>query len=266
MNVTDIGILGIGRLGEALARAALTLPDLRALHVTRRSAGRVAALQAADGRVRPAEPGQILRDCDIIVVTLRPDDARRVLGGLTFGPRHHVVSAMAEIGLDELQALTRGAGSAARVLAMPSVAQGGQLLPLFPRTAAAEHLFGRRNQFLTVGSEAELMTFWAITGLLSAVMMTGHVAEGWLVRAGAAPQDATAYARAIYSDVLTATAPGFAAGMDHVSTPGGLNVMMRDRLLAAGFEQEIEAGLEAIHRRLTARLGGPQPATPRNAD
>lgn len=257
MNVTDIGIFGIGRLGEALARAALDLPGLRAVHVTHRSADRVARLQAADGRVMPGDPAAILLACDIILVALRPDDARRLLGALQFEGRHHIISAMAEIGLDELRDLTRGAGSAARVLAMPSVADGGQLLPLFPHTAAAEHLFGARNQFLPVGSEAELMTFWAITGLLSAAMMTGQVAEGWLVRAGANPCDATAYARAIYSDVLAATAPGFAAGMDHVSTPGGLNEMMRGRLLAAGFDHEIEAGLQAIHDRLMARLVRP---------
>lgn len=258
MNLTDIGILGIGRLGEALAGAMLALPGLRALHVTRRSADRVARLQVADGRVRPGAPAQIVQACDIILVSLRPDEARRVLGAVPFQPRHHIVSAMAEVGLEELRALTRGAGSAARVLAMPSVATGGQLLPLFPRTAAAEHLFGGRNRLLPVGSEPELMTFWAITGLLSAVMMTGHIAEGWLVRAGASPEDATAYARSVYSDVLAATAPGFAAGMDHVSTPGGLNEMMRGRLLAAGFDHEIEAGLQAIHHRLMARLGHPQ--------
>jgi pyrroline-5-carboxylate reductase len=254
MNVTDIGLLGIGRLGEALACSALALPDLRRLHVTQRGAERVARLQTSDGRVQAVDPTSMLQTCDILLVALRPDAARSVLGALHFETRHHIVSAMAEIGLGELRALTHGAGSASRVLAMPSVALGGQLLPLFPRTAAAEHLFGERNRFLDVASEAELMTYWAITGLLSAVMVTGQVAEGWLMRAGASPEDATAYARTVYSDVLTATAQGFTVGMNHVSTPGGLNEMMLDRLLAVGFGQEIEAGLQAIHDRLMARL------------
>lgn len=262
MDTTSIGIIGIGRLGEALGRAALALPGTGALHVSRRSAPRVARLQAADPRVLPSDPEVILQACEIVVLALRPDDARAALARLRFEPRHHVISAMAEIGLEELRDLTRGAASTCRILAMPSVADGGQLLPRYPRTDAADHLFGNRNRFLEVGSETELMTYWAITGLLSSAMMVGHVAEAWLVRAGIDRNGATAYTRAIYSDVHAAAADGFASGMDHVSTPGGLNVMMRERLQAAGFDTTLEDGLEAIHRRLLDRMARPAPQAP----
>ncbi|WP_209424709.1 NAD(P)-binding domain-containing protein [Pararhodobacter sp. SW119] len=260
MNTTTIGILGIGRLGEAVATAALALPDLRALHVTRRSADRVARLQSADTRVHPADPADIARDCDILIVALRPIDARAVLSALRLEPRHHVISLMAEIGLDELRALTAGAASACRLLAMPSVAAGGQILPLYPQTEAADHVFGARNDLLALESEAELMTLWSITGLLSAVLTVGHVAEGWLRDHGVAPDRATAYTRTLYTDIHAATAPGFDAGLDHVSTPGGLNLMVRERLLQTGIEPALEAGLDDVHRRLLAGMA--RPGTP----
>lgn len=247
-----VGILGIGRLGEAIAQAALALPDQGDVLVTERGAVRVARLRAQDGRVKPCAPQQILDGSDIVVIALRPDAARTLLPTLRFDRRHRVISLMAEIDTETLHGLTAGAGSVSRLLAMPSVAEHGQLLPVFPLDEANRYLFGERNRLLPVENEAQLMTYWAITGLLSSVMTIGHVAESWLVEAGIERAAATAYTRTLFTDVHAASAEGLEAGLDHVSTPGGLNVMMRDRLLQAGIETELRQGLDSIRDRLIA--------------
>jgi pyrroline-5-carboxylate reductase len=259
MSGPRIGIIGIGRLGEAIASAVLALPGPGAVPVSRRNAGRVEALCRQDPRVRADEPAAIVASCDVVIVALRPDAARQLLPSLAFEPRHTVISTMAEIGLDALRGLAPGAGGHSRLLAMPSVAQGGQLLPVYPASAAVEELFGGRNTLLPVETEAQLMTLWAITGLLSTVMTVGDVAARWLEEAGIARAQATAYTRTLFSDVHAATEPGFTAGLDHVSTPGGLNVMMRQRLLEAGIDTEIRGGLDAIRDRLEAALRSRDP-------
>lgn len=250
MTTSAVGILGLGRLGEALAHAILSLPGQETLRVTTRSAQRVARLCDSDARVRPCEPEEILDSCDYVVIALGPDSAREVLGALSFHPRHHVISVMAEISLAELRHLTDGAGSASRVLALPAVAHGGQPLPVYPATPAVEHLFGRQNRLIAAGSEHELLTFWSITGLLSSVLTIGEVAARWLEHAGIATQQAEAYARTLFSEVHGLTEGGFEQGLEHVSTPGGLNVMMRERLQRAGLEQQLSDGLDHINRRL----------------
>ena len=257
MSGPRIGIIGIGRLGEAIASAVLALPGQRRLPVSPRNAARVAALCRKDARVVPIEPPAIVGDADIVVVALRPDAARTLLPSLAFRPDQTVISTMAEIGLDALRKLAPGAGDYARLLAMPSVAAGGQILPVYPASVAVEHLFGGRNTLLPVDTEDQLMTLWAITGLLSTVMTVGDVAARWLEEAGVAPERAMAYTRTLFSDVHAATAHGFAAGLDHVSTPGGLNVMMRQRLLDAGLESELREGLDALRTRLNAALRVP---------
>ena len=259
MKTGAVGILGVGRLGEAIAKAVLSQTEVRALHVTRRSAGRVARLSEADQRVRPGDAAAIARDCDILIVALRPDDARSLLPGIAFEVRHQIISAMAEIGLDELSELTRGAGGICRLLVLPSVTEGRQLLPVFPASHAAEHVFGRQNSLLVVESEEQLMTYWSITSLLSSIMMIGDVAERWLVSSGIERERATAYARTLYSDVHAASASGFAEGLDHASTPGGLNVAMYERMRQAGVEEQVATGLDQIRRRLLAGMA-------RNAD
>lgn len=259
------GILGIGRLGEALAAAVLALPDTPTLHVGRRSAARVARLAAADARVIPADPDEILRRCDHLILALRPADARSLLAGLDFAPRHQIVSLMAEIGLDELRSLTPGAGAVCKLLALPSAAAGGQVLPVHPVIPAVEHLFGRTNRLLPTTSEEELMVYWAITGLLSSVMTLGDAAARWLVAGGIDRGPAEAYARTLFSEVHGLARHGFAEGLDEVSTPGGLNMMMREQLLAAGIETQIADGLDRIHQRLLAgmaRTAGSDSAAP----
>lgn len=263
MNKPAIGVVGVGRLGEALARAMLALPDQETLFVTRRSAERVTRLCDSDARVRPCEPEALLQACDYVVVALGPDSARELLVTLTFESRHHVISVMAEIPLAELTQLTEGAGSACRALALPSVVHGGQPLPVYPVTPAVEYLFGRTNDLIATGSEQELLTFWSITGLLSSVLTIGEVAAKWLENAGIDKQRAEAYARVLFSEVHGLTADGFAEGLQHVSTPGGLNVMMLERLQQTGLEQQLSDGLDRISQRLLKRAEGlPGPGGP----
>ncbi len=252
MTEITVGILGIGRLGEALAKAVLRHPAMSSLRVSRRNAARVEDLVKHDPRVMPTDPEQMVDECDYLIVALLPDVARSVLPALKFEARHHVISAVAEISHAELQALTRGAGSACRLLALPAIAGGRQTLPMYPSSASAELLFGRDHDLFATSSEKEFLSLWSVTGLLSAVMMVGEVAASWLVSAGIDPKQANSYARVLFSEVHAATADGIAHGIEHVSTPGGLNAMAYQHLKAAGCPGHVRDSLQNISSRLLA--------------
>ena len=256
MTEATTGILGIGRLGEAVARAILSRPGQGKLYVTRRGAERVERLRNADSRITPREPEEILRECDVLVLALGPGAARSLLGSLSFQPRHHVISVMAEIGLEELRRLTAGAGSASRLLVLPSVAKGGQLLPVHPVSDAVVRLFGETNDLMPARSERELLALWSITGLLSSVLKIGDITARWLENAGIETRQAEAYARTMFSEVLDLTEAGFEQGLHEVSTPGGLNMMTSEYLLRAGLEQHINGGLDLIRQRLMKTIDG----------
>jgi len=252
MTEITVGILGIGRLGEALAKAVLLHPGISSLRVSRRNAGRVENLVKQDSRVQPTDPEQMIDECDYVILALLPDVARQLLPTLKFEARHHIISAIAEISHTELQALTQGAGSVCRLLALPAIAGGQQTLPMYPQSASAELLFGQHNHLFPTSSEKEFLTLWSTTGILSAVMMVGKVAADWMAAAGIDPKRADSYARILFSEVYGATADGIDHGIEHVSTPGGLNAMTYQYLKDTGCEGHVRDNLQNIFNRLLA--------------
>jgi pyrroline-5-carboxylate reductase len=250
MTCTAVGILGLGRMGEAIAQAALSIKNQTTVYVTSRNAERAARLAKGDTRIVVAEPEDIVQSCDYVVISLGPTVARDLLPTLAFTQKHQIVSVMAEIGQTELQGLTKGADSACRVLTLPSVTSGGQLLPCFRLNDAGRHLFAENNQIYPVESEQDLMTIWSITGMISATMIVGEVTARWLENAGIDPQFAETYSRTLFSEAHGVTKLGFEQGMAHVSTPNGLNTMVRERLQRAGVETQFHDSLDQIHQRL----------------
>ena len=249
------GIVGVGRMGEAVALALLSDAALETLYLTPRNSGRVARLAARDPRIRVAEPQAILRHCDVAVITLGAADARRALPGLEFESRHQIVSLIAETGLSELATLTPAAGQRCRLLALPSVAVGGQTLPVYPRLPAVESLFGKMNRLLVAETEEQLIAYWSVTALLSSIIMVGEVAAEWLENAGIDAALAASYSRALFEDVDRAVGDGFKSAVRNVSTPGGLNVMLRRQLEDADVAAEIGRGLDQVYRRLKEGTG-----------
>lgn len=257
MTEHAVGIVGVGRMGAAIASALLRDAELPALYVTSRSSTRVAQLVAQDARVRIAEPDAILRHCDVVMLALGAGDARKLLGELRFERRHQVISLMAEIDWSELQSLVPSAGHRCRLLALPSVAVAGQMLPVYPKIPAVEALFGGMNTLLEAETEEQLAAFWSVTALLSSIIMVGETAARWMEDAGVEATSAELYARTLFADVERTLHGGFAAGAQNVSTPGGLNVMMRQRLEQAGIPDEIGRGLDQVYRRLMEGAGAP---------
>ena len=255
MTRHTVGILGVGRMGEAIALALLSDAALTALYLTPRSSGRVARLVARDTRVKVAEPQAVLRHCDVVVLALGAAVARQILCGLEFESRHRIISLIAETRLAELETLTPAAGQRCRLLALPSVVAGGRTLPVYPRIPAVESLFGGTNRLLAVETEQQLIAYWSITALLSSIIMIGEEAAEWLENAAIEAPAAEIYARALFEDVEYALRAGLGPAARNVSTPGGLNVMMRQRLKDADIAAEIRRGLDQVYRRLREGTG-----------
>ena len=85
--------------------------------------------------------------------------------------------------------------------------------------------------------------------------MIGEAAAEWLEKADIEAPAAEIYARALFEDVEHALRAGLGPAARNVSTPGGLNVMMRQRLKDADIAAEIGRGLDQVYRRLREGTG-----------
>lgn len=113
----DIGIIGLGTLGTALARGLHRAhPDLQLLATTRGSS-------ALPGFVTPCRTnGELAARTKTIVLCVKPQQARAVLEEIAadLGPEHRVISTCASVSLEELRAVIPVTEHVAR--AMPNIA------------------------------------------------------------------------------------------------------------------------------------------------
>lgn len=94
MTASRIAILGGGNLGAAIAEGLIKSKFVSPaqLVVTRRNIGALSALQAQGVQVT-SDNQQAVRECNVIIVALKPYNVREVLEGLAtlFDPKRHVV-------------------------------------------------------------------------------------------------------------------------------------------------------------------------------
>lgn len=255
MEIKNIGIIGVGSLGESLALAVLRQSEFSRLFITNRNRQRAERLQKSDTRVCIEELASILSACDIIIVALGTDVAKRLLPTLRFEKRHHVINVMAEISQHEMGQLTGNhCGVLCRLLVLPSVSARSQTLPVFPDCSTVESLFGSKNVVQAIKSEEEFLSILAATGAISSIMLLGKVTAEWLHDQGLEKTTTDAYVRDLYAEVHHVLENGFDGGVAHVATPGGLNQQFLTKLKNEGVDHVYKESLNDISARLKQQL------------
>ena len=137
------GIVGVGAIATAIVSGLCeSAQDAPRIVLSPRNAARVADLASRFPTVRAARSNQeVLDESSVVLLCIRPQDARSVLPGLKFSAHHAIVSAMAGIQIAALRELVAPAQDIARVIPLPCVATREGATPVFPPTDAAKELF-----------------------------------------------------------------------------------------------------------------------------
>jgi pyrroline-5-carboxylate reductase len=116
------GIVGVGAIAAAIVTGLCEhVPDAPRIVLSPRNAGRVADLAARFPTVRVAGSNQeVLDESSVVLLCIRPQDARSVLPGLKFSAHHAIVSAMAGIQIAALRELVTPAQNIASFHCLPS--------------------------------------------------------------------------------------------------------------------------------------------------
>ena len=262
MATTVYGVLGVGAIGAAIVTGLCDGVDRPpGVLLSPRSAGVAAALAARFPGVRVAHDNQAVVDgADVVVLCLRPHDAREALGLLRFRAEQPVVSAMAGVSIEALASLVAPAHDVSRVIPLPSVARRSGMTPVHPPNAAAHALFAALGGAFDVPDVDVFDALSASTSTLSTYFAYLDVIARWLAERGVAEPHATRYVASVFTGLAAELddARDFAQLAREHTTPGGINAQLHDFLREAGMFDRVGLGLDRVYDRLRAarRPGG----------
>jgi pyrroline-5-carboxylate reductase len=251
----DYGIVGVGEIGAAIVTGLCEdVDDAPLILLSPRNAGKAAALAARFPSVAVAPDNQsVVSRCAVVVLSVRPQDRRAILGELAFRPEQAIVSVMAGVPGDELASLVAPARDIARAVPLPPVGRRAGITPVYPGTAAARALFGRLGGASEVADARAFAAMSVATGTIAAHLRYVAAISGWLSGQGVAPEAATRYVRSVFADVaqdLGGSHEDLAELARAHATPGGINERFSAMLDEAGVFAAVSRSLQVIYDQL----------------
>jgi pyrroline-5-carboxylate reductase len=254
-----LGILGTGHIASALVAGLCTAdaPPPRVL-VSPRNAETAARLAARFPAVAVAPDNQAVIDAsDWVVLSVRPQVAREVLGALRFRTGQTVLSLIAPIADEWIEDAVKPARLAARFLVMPPVERRLGPVAFCPPDPTVGALLARVGTTVPVAAKRDLLTIWSLTALIAPFFNFLATQADWAARNGVAPDTARAYAVAMAEALaIVAASPGAPPPTElaiHAQTKGGLNEQVMRELAAKGWFDHVASALDGILRRLQGR-------------
>ncbi|WP_109477010.1 pyrroline-5-carboxylate reductase [Paraburkholderia sp. C35] len=250
------GFIGTGTITQAVVSGMLRFGvPFERIALSPRNAQTAAELAARDGRISVCASNQaVLDSSDVVCLAVVPQIAADVLGDLTFDTRHHVISFMAGISLEQLRGLIRTDGAIARAVPLPAVAEGKGSTAICPADPIAKALFAPLGEAVEVDSEDKFDALSAVTATMASFYAVLEEQASWLVRQGLDYEDARAflsgYCVGLAHDT-TRTAQPFSAMVKHSMTPGGINEQVHNELSRRRAYALYGDALDGVLRRIS---------------
>lgn len=251
-----LGVIGVGAIAAAIVAGLSEGKDPPRILLSPRNAGVAAKLAATYANVRVADSNQeVVEQSSVVLLCVRPADAQRVMGELTFGDQS-LISVMAGIPLRALRALAPSVKNIARAIPLPSVASRRGITPLYPAVEPARSLFERLGRVIEVADEPTFDHFSASTATLAAHFLYMNQISNWLAARGIAATEAQNYVAAMFGELaasLQGHDPDFSELAREHATPGGINELFCRVVGEAGVWSAVDLGLDRVHQALLDR-------------
>jgi pyrroline-5-carboxylate reductase len=250
------GIIGVGAIATAIVTGLCEgASDAPSIVLSPRNADRAADLAARFASVRVAASNQeVIDGSSVVLVCIRPQEARAVLPPLKFSAQHAIVSMMAGFSIDALRELVAPAQSIARAIPLPAVASRQGSTPIFPPTAAARALFDRLGRSIEIPHAVAFEATSASTATVAAHFEYLNAICRWLMAQGVSETAARRQVAATFAGLaaqLHDREPDFATlARDH-ATRGGINEQFLGILEQARVFDAVDLGLSRVLERLT---------------
>lgn len=255
----DVGFIGAGTITEAVVTGLCEaeIPGLsillspRSVDRSRRLSKRYAAVEVA------SDNQQLLDRSELVFLAVRPQDAAEVLKTLSFRENQRVVSFIATMSSAAIARRVRPAEFIGRVAPVPPIARRRGPVAMCPPNPQLADFFGPVGTVIQVAEEAQLDAFFSVSALMAPYFELLDSVSSWVRAQGVDAVHADAYTGSLFRGIAEkSTLPrgeGFAELVNEHATRAGINEQMRRELLAAGFYDQVKAGLDLIQARMQGR-------------
>ena len=163
----NIGILGLGTIASAVVHGIAQ--DGHVIRTSQRSAAQAELLSAQYANVTPMGNQEVIDQSDVIFLGLMPERAQEILPQLRFRSRQQVISFMASLSLEDVQACVAPATASCIMIPFPAIAQEGSVIPVFGQDEIVHSLFGARNHVTVLHNAQEMDALLCAQAVLSPV-------------------------------------------------------------------------------------------------
>ena len=244
-----LGVIGTGHLASYTIAALMKSGHQGEILLSPRNAQVVADLSSRFGCRVMSDNASVVANADIILLSVRPDNALDALGELNLAADQVLMSAVAGFLVKELEAAATPA-TVVRIMPSSFIEHGDPFIPMFPDNAAVARLFGEQCPVVVFESEpafddsmiASCSYAWTL-GLFQ-TLEQWFVGQGWSAELSREMvlrhvQGAVDVARS-RPEVTPQTLLG------EIATPGTYTRAGYEALHAAGGNQDWVAGLEKV--------------------
>jgi pyrroline-5-carboxylate reductase len=252
-----IGFIGTGTITSAIVSGLNSVGSTTfTFLLSPRNAGVAASLASAFDNVTVAASNQaVLDDCDTIMLAVRPQVAVDALESLHFRPDHHVISLMALISIERVQALVAPATRVVRAIPLPMVAMRAAVTVLYPEDSTARAIFNQVGSTIVLDSPEHFSAFSTATATMAPYFAFAGEVTDWLTRQGVAPATARSYIggmfRGLASVAANPSAEPFPALARKFATSGGINEQVLAHLTQVGALKAVSDALDGVLYRMT---------------
>lgn len=195
----------------------------------------------------------VVDQCDMVVLTIRPQVAEEVVRALRVRPGQKVLSLVAATQVETIRDWVGLDVPVTRAVPLPFVAQRRCVTPIFPPDPEVAALFDRLGQAVECRTIAEFDLLAVGSALMGSYFGLLEVAQGWLEEQGLPEAAARSYLAGLFANLGTvaeASPKSFAALREEHSTRGGLNEQMFRVFDMAGGAEALRMALSQVLARV----------------
>jgi len=251
-----LGFVGTGAITSAMVTGLSSgVAERHPIRLSPRNAGIAAGLANRFPWVSIASSNQdVLDNCEIVVLAMRPQVAGNVISELRFRPDHCVISVVSGLSLQRVSDLVTPAARVTRAVPLPSVANRRGPTAIYPPDGMVAGLFATLGNAFEVDGEDEFDALCAATATIASYFAFADSITSWLVGQGVPRDTAGDYIAQMFwglgNTAVDAPERSFQSLAGDHATRGGINEQVLTHLVERGVFETISEGLDAVMHRI----------------